>query len=328
MTVPSLFALLTVAKREKAVGTGRVTGRLHTELCRRAVLTARRQGAGIPAQRHRMCAADSEMHRRGKRSSRAERSSEMAESGALAPSCRSRFGRSSGRRSIPVWRTAVFLIAGLAAVAGFASVAAGAREPSGDAAAITFYRRVRIAYRSAHAVTGTRRGFLAYTASGTSFRYTFGEKIPPGFREATESLLYVLRNGRVVDVVDKAKAVGLPALTYIEDPSGAWAALVTRTGTCFHRNSRIAGLWGQPFVGVFGDFSPLRRSGSTVIVHSTYPWGTSGMQMREVDRIGATSKLFLSIAGRLDGPSGFTWSMLGIREVTTPSHVRAPTPRC
>lgn len=246
----------------------------------------------------------------------------------MAPSCRSRFGRSSGGGSASVWRSATSLIAVLAVVTGLASTAAGAPGPTGDAATITFYRHVQTAYGSVHAVTATRRGFLAYTASGTFFRYTFGEKAPPGYHKATESLLYVLRNGRVAKFVDRAKAVGLPALTYIEDSSGAWAALDTPTRTCFHRNSRIARLWGQPFVGVFGEFSPLTRRGGTVIVHSTYPWGTGGAQMREVDRIGATSKLFISITGRLNGLAGFTWSLTRIREAAASSFVRRPTPRC
>jgi hypothetical protein len=183
---------------------------------------------------------------------------------------------------------------------------------------------VQAVYRSVHAITATRHGFFSYTASASSFRFYLAAKAPAGYRSATESMLFLLRNGRITTFVDTAKAPGLPALTYIEDASGAWAK--TMPGACYYKEPRYS--WGHQWVGVFGDFSPMRRSGSTIIVHSTYPYGTTGAQMSEVDRISGTSKLFLSIAGHLNGPAAFSWSMTGIREEATPSLVLAPSPHC
>ena len=226
-------------------------------------------------------------------------------------------------------RRSILVLAVLAAAMGVVSVAAGARKPTGDPATIAFYRHVQAAYRSAHAITATRHGFLSYTAaSASSFRYSLGEKAPAGNRAATESLLFLLRNGRITTFVDIAKAPGLPALTYIENANGAWANVATTPGACYYKEPRIPGFWGQQLVGVFGDFSPMRRSGSTIIVHSTYPWGTTGAEMSEVDRISATSKLLLSETGHLIGGAAFSWGVTGMREPATPSLVLAPSPHC
>jgi hypothetical protein len=208
-----------------------------------------------------------------------------------------------------------------------ASEAAGAGGPTGDAATIAFYRQVQSAYHSVQAITGTRRGFLSYTASSSAFRYYNGQKPPPGYRPATESLLYLIHNGRITKVVDTARAAGLPPLTIIEDASGTWANVSRQPGACYYKNPSIRER-GQQFVGVFGNFSPLQHSGSTVIVRSTYPWGKTGAQASEVDRIAAATKLLLALQVHVNGAAPFSWSLAGLREEATPSLVLAPSPHC
>lgn len=224
-----------------------------------------------------------------------------------------------GRR---LWSVALLLA--LASVLGVAGAAA-AGAPTGNQATIAFYRQVAAAYTSVHAITATRHGFLAYEVAGTSYRYTIGERPAPGFVRASESLLYVLRAGKIVTFVDVAHAPGRPALTYIEDASGAWSILATQN--CFSKNPRLPGFWAHPFVGLFGNFAPLRHSGSTVVVRSTYPWGSLG-QMTEVDHIAMASKFFTSISGALAGSAGFSWSITSLRNIAAPSQVLQPTPHC
>jgi len=207
------------------------------------------------------------------------------------------------------------------------ATAGAAGGPTGDPATIAFYRQVQAAYKPVHVLTFHRRGFTAYAvAGGTVFRYTVGEAAAAGLRPASESVLELLRNGRVVKFVDVARASRDPTLTYIEDASGAWAEVATRR--CFYRETRLPGVWGQPFVGVFGDFAPMQRSGGSVIVRSTYSWGGAAGSMSEVDHISAATKQFSSISGRLSGPGGFSWSINALRPLATAPTAPSPTPHC
>jgi hypothetical protein len=229
-----------------------------------------------------------------------------------------------------VRRVAVVLVV-VAAVSCGAAVAARAGGPSGDPATITFYHQVQDAYRSVGAIAGTRTGFLSYKVSpGLAFSYRFGQSAPAGYRPARESLLFLFRNGRDVKFVDRASAKGLPPLTIIQDARGAWANVSRRPGACFYRSPGASSLGGvgHPFVGVFGNFSPLKRSGGTVIVRSSYPWGKTGAAASEVDRISASTKLLLSEQVHVAGAAPFSFSLGGLREKPIPSFVPAPVPQC
>jgi hypothetical protein len=173
-----------------------------------------------------------------------------------------------------------------------ASVAGGA---SGDPPTIAFYKQVQASYKSVPAVRVQRRGFLWYTdtVKGSLVRWVDGKKPPAGagYRPATESIIMLLTNGIVTKYVDTAKAPGLPPLTLIEDSTGFWVALNTKTGGCYHRSTRTADVagWHSPFVGVYGTFAPMTTQGSTVVVTSTYPWLT-GELATETDDISASTK--------------------------------------
>jgi hypothetical protein len=223
---------------------------------------------------------------------------------------------------------------GLAAVAAIlASAAVGARAVQrDDAPTIAFYKQVQASYRTVPAVRVRRHGFLWYsdTAPGSLVRWVSAKQPPPGegYKPATESILVLLTGGRVAKYVDTAKAPGLPTLTIIEGPGGLAIALTRKGNTCFHSASRagdVAG-WGSPFIGVYGNFSPMQTQGDTVIVTSTYPWLKSE-HATEVDRISAATKHLDSYTVRVTGTSPITFSATN-QDIAKPSPVPAAAPRC
>jgi hypothetical protein len=215
---------------------------------------------------------------------------------------------------------ALLIVASSSALAG--------RAPSGDRASIAFYRQVAAAYRHVGTLSATRRGYISYTVAGASFRYVDGKPAPPGYRAAVESIVATLRNGRTINYVDHVRAPRLPPLTIIENATGVWAALGNQPGSCFHKNPRSSGVfgWGYQFVGIYGQFAPMQRSGrSTVTIQSTYAWGKSGAQASETDHFSATKKYWRSLRVQITGGAGaFSWGMTGFRQ--SPATPKAPTP--
>lgn len=202
--------------------------------------------------------------------------------------------------------------------------AASHPAPTGDATTIAFDYQVQKAYRHVRAVTLTRRGYLAYTDAGpaNSFSYVWGETPPVGYLRATETQLYLLQGGRVTTFVDRAKAAGMLPLTLVRNASGAWGG----TGSCYSKASGLTEMsgWGQQFSLVYGHFSPLQYSGSTTIIHVTYPWGKTA-QASETDRISTATKLVLSYQIRITG--GLVVSE-NLHYPATPPVARTATPHC
>jgi hypothetical protein len=217
----------------------------------------------------------------------------------------------------------VVLAAMLASVAG----AAG-----GDPPTIAFYKQVQASYKSVAAVRVQRQGFLWYTdkVKGSLVRWVDGKPPPAGagYRPATESIIVLLTNGVVTKYVDTAKAPGLPPLTLIEDSTGFWVALNTKTGGCYHRSTRAADVagWHSPFVGVYGTFAPMTTQGSTVIVTSAYPWLT-GELATETDHISATTKHLDSYSVKVTGSTPITFTATNT-DIPVPSYVPASKPHC
>ena len=138
----------------------------------------------------------------------------------------------------------------------------------------------------------------------------------------------LLTNGIVTKYVDTAKAPGLPPLTLIEDSTGFWVALNTKTGGCYHASTRAADVagWHSPFVGVYGTFAPMTTQGSTVVVTSTYPWLT-GELATETDHISATTKHLDSYSVKVTGSSPITFTATNT-DIPVPSYVPASKPHC
>lgn len=210
-----------------------------------------------------------------------------------------------------------------------ASVAAGA---DGDPPTIALYKQVQASYKSVAAVRLERRGFLWYSdkVKGSLVRWVDGKKPPAGagYRPATESIIVLLTNGSVTKYVDTAKAPGVPPLTLIEDSTGFWVALNTKTGGCYHRSTRAADVagWHSPFVGVYGTFAPMTTQGSTIVVTSTYPWLT-GELATETDQISATTKHLDSYSVRVTGSSPITFTATNT-DIPVPTYVPASKPHC
>jgi hypothetical protein len=231
---------------------------------------------------------------------------------------------------VPGVRRLSLAILGFAALTAIlASVAGGA---SGDPPTIAFYKQVQASYKTVSAVRVQRRGFLWYTDSvkGSLVRWVNGKKPPAGagYRPATESIIMLLTNGSVTKYVDTAKAPGLPPLTLIEDSTGFWVALNTKTGGCYHASSRAADVagWHDPFVGVYGSFAPMTTQGSTVTVTSTYPW-LSGELATETDHISATTKHLDSYTVKVTGTSPITFTATNT-DIPVPSYVPVSKPHC
>ena len=198
--------------------------------------------------------------------------------------------------------------------------------PTGDATAIAFNYQVQRAYRSVKAVTVTRRGYLSYTDAGpaTSYNYAWGEPAPFGYRLATESLLYLLRGGRVTTFVDRAHAAGMLRLTLIQNAGGSWG----RTGSSCYSHPRaslkkLSGL-GQNFSLVYGQFAPLQQSGDTTIVNVRYRWGSTAWA-NETDRVSTATKLVRS--WHISVSNGVVISEI-LHYPVTPPIASAPTPGC
>jgi hypothetical protein len=207
------------------------------------------------------------------------------------------------------------------------TAASAAGRATGDRATIAFYRQSQLSYRNVPAVQETRRGYLSYTVSGTSFRWQPG-KPSAGYKAATESVLVLLSGGRITKYVDTVRATGLPSLTIIEDATGLWAALNDRPGACYYANPRTADVqgWNKQLIGVVGKFAPMQRKGGVVVVRSSFPWGKVG-RADEIDRISATTKHFISSQVHVTTAVPYTFTTTD-RVVPKPALVLASAPHC
>jgi len=220
-------------------------------------------------------------------------------------------------------------MAGLALFAGGSPVGATTPGATGNAAAIALYRQVQKAYAHVAGVETTRHGFFAYTTSGTNVRWAWGQPPPSGFKAATETVLQVLSGGAVHYYSDVVKAPGLPTLEMIGNSSGNWTILGSEDCyTKFAASSAPVSL-GEQFVGVVGNFGPVKHDGSEDLITSAYPWGP-GSTATEVDTVSGLTKQILrstvQIRGRVTLTFTATNRSLAVAVVPAPSPVcTAPT---
>lgn len=221
-------------------------------------------------------------------------------------------------------------IAGLVAVAITPTAAAAAAAPTGDVAAITFYRQVQAAYKRVPGLRVIRRGYLSYAVAGSRFSYIAATAVPPVYHAAVETILYRMRNGRVTAYADTARAPGEPAVTIEENSSGVWATLDARRGRCYYRNPRSSGVasWSRSFVGVVGNFAPLSRDGRIVTIRSTFPWTPGGGSVTETDHFDASTKYWRFFSVDVSTHHPFTWSMSSFRELSRGPLLPRTHPRC
>jgi hypothetical protein len=191
------------------------------------------------------------------------------------------------------------------AVTGAAAQAASTAQPTGNAKAIAYAKTEQSAYRRDAGVRYTRRGFAAMRstiAARSSFHWVFGSgRVPSGWAPATEHIVVALTQGKVSWATDDFTPGGCSA-------SAGCAAtpvsiLVTRSGAYWRFDSSATQLGcykklpgptsftvGADWLAVTGTYGPLRRRGSSVLTHASYPW--SPAQVAQVtDTVSARSKL-------------------------------------
>ena len=186
-----------------------------------------------------------------------------------------------------------------------AAQAASTAQPTGNAQAITFAKQEQRAYRRAPGVSYTRRGFAAMRstiAARSSFHWVFGSgRVPSGWARATEHIVVALAQGKVTWATDDFIPAGCSAAAGCA--ATPVSILVTRSGDYWRFDSSATQLGcykklpgptsftiGADWLAVTGTYGPLRRRGSSVLTHASYPW--SGAQVAQVtDMVSARSKL-------------------------------------
>ena len=190
-------------------------------------------------------------------------------------------------------------------------------RPSGNPAIIAFYRKVVAATRAATAEQEIFRAAdtLAQVKAYPNGDYSWVQLSPhePGFTPAQGSVWILASAGRVRFVTETllyggvGKAFGsfgivLTSRGEILLGGNAFPAVVG-SGTPFvyqpcagtvHGPAYVGGyaaVGGPSGYGLYGDFVSMHRAGGAEIVTSTYPWGTKGQRVTEVDTVSLATDL-------------------------------------
>jgi hypothetical protein len=181
-------------------------------------------------------------------------------------------------------------------LAGGSVAIAGSNAPTGNKAAIAFYRRsesVNASYESiAFSGGGTSYKIVAHAGTEAA-KFGFGST-PKGFQHASDQVRVIQRKGVVAEEVDTLSAPGQPSVVVWNEGSSRWVAEVQHPGACVFAVSTfgIYAYIGQPFVQPDGStFAALQLAHGDEIVRSTYP--DEGFTAREVDAINADSGLWV-----------------------------------
>ncbi len=218
--------------------------------------------------------------------------------------------------------------------------AAYAAGPTGNKKAIAFARAEVAAYSHVPSLTYTERGFATmYATLGKQsvFQWRFGSgEVPSGWVKATEHVKIELSKGRVAWWQDNLTpppchsfCIQQP-VELVLDKAGAFFAFGPSKGakkplTCF---SPLSGTQpyrlGQPVESLFGDFKAPIRHGSTVLLRSTYPFGSTA-HASETEAVDAGTHLVeswrISVSRSTTGSPAFTYSA----KVHYPGHpLKAP----
>lgn len=208
---------------------------------------------------------------------------------------------------------AVVVAATAALLSSFAAGPPAHASPtvSGNHAAIAFYRHVVAATQRQRAVEEVQTGFVALqdrVLKGTAtVAWTTGTgRVPTGFVPVTEHLTVASKGGKIAWATD----LFTPDCPTKLCPDVPYQVLLTASGMLgrvtgnVKAEERAGRCWAQDKGGnldalsvgapfgyqLVGHYRPLERSGSTVKVTSTYPWGMKG-SATEVDTINARTDL-------------------------------------
>jgi hypothetical protein len=200
-----------------------------------------------------------------------------------------------------------------------ASVAAGAvAPPTGDRAAIDFYKSQADAYLTVRGATIHETGYyFVRPGIGRSVGYLWGGRSQAGYAAADATIHAQLAGGRIVAYLAVLKAPGVRTLRIVM--SGG--AVFTRTTSCWSRSRASASPLGTGERYVFNNggahFGPRRTVAGGTAVTFTYPW-TAGARAAETDTFSKSRPARVEMSIRVGGTRPFT-----IHEAIVPLH-RAP----
>ena len=73
----------------------------------------------------------------------------------------------------------------------------------------------------------------------------------------------------------------------------------------------------------------MQRTGGTVTIQSTFPWGKPGAVASETDHFISANKYWRSMQVDVTGGAGaFTWGMSNFRQSHATPNLPTPTPSC
>jgi hypothetical protein len=212
---------------------------------------------------------------------------------------------------LKVRATIAALVAGAAV---FAPAAVANSNATGDANAISFYGSVVQAEAGPAALQYVETGLVwmqSFTGKSSSFQWRWGVKRPSGYVAAREQVTVGLHAGIVSWVRDDLRAssrrpgaAGQPFEVVVNKRGifGRWL-LPGKQFRCYLRlqpNDHPFPSPGQPLFSAVGVFSPLVRTGDTVLVISRWPYG-GGRAATETDTVSAASLLVQTSRLRISG---------------------------
>jgi hypothetical protein len=178
--------------------------------------------------------------------------------------------------------------------------------PSGNRAAIGFYRIVQRAMDAQRALRYSDTGYawILEDLSAGSFHVRWGRPAFAGSVPAREQVTATLRHGRVAWVRDDLTPTGRSStgrkqypLEVIADSAGIfWRfRLPGKTFACYGTYSGQTGFWsvGSAPVGLFGHFHALRMQGRNVLATSSFPYDASQTET-ETDTINPHNHLLIA----------------------------------
>jgi len=205
----------------------------------------------------------------------------------------------SSRRGRGVVVVAVVLAAG-----GLAAATLGAvKPPTGDPAAIDFFRSKAGDYLDVPGVKIVQTGYFFVTkGKGTSVHFAWGEKPPEaGYKPARATILARLFEGKIVAYLAELRAPKIRALRVLMAGGNVYVS----TTRCWKKSEPSASPLGTGEKYIFNDggshYLPLKVTGGSTAITFTYGW-TPGSRASETSTFGPGKarafKVAIVVSGR------------------------------
>jgi hypothetical protein len=217
---------------------------------------------------------------------------------------------------------AAFLAAGVAVAAGLAGAAFAITPPTGDQAAITFFKQEADAYASIPGAKIVTTGYFSMRFNGgTSVSYSWGAPPPAGYRPATVTVVERLKGGKISAYIATVTAPKMPRLRILLADGKVYDSV----GSCWNRSHASSSPYGTGERFLFNNggakFQPLApgAAGSTTSTYS-YSW-VPGAPATQTDTFSGgtppTVTTRIAVSGRMK---------LSIHTTITPLRTAPPLP--